>query len=170
MANPTYLDELIEYKDRVVRTLAASQSVVGLLLNDPAIDMDCDAAYEVIGRNIYDFDYVDKTVERDDAYIMIDTELMAASSGSMNRWYLYVQIVCAKPYNKLSGKVFKGVKGNRRDNLAREVDLLLNGQTGYGIGRLDLIGAAPAQVPDTFTSILLTYEIHEFRQERMMYR
>lgn len=166
MAKDTYLDELIDYKDSIVKRLAQSQDVVGLLLNDPNVDMESDAAYDIVGNNIYDFDYVDKTVERDDAYIMVDAEMVSPSSGSFNKWCLYVQIVCSKKYNRLDGKLFKGLKGNRRDNLARQIDVLLNGATGFGVGRLDLYSASPAQVPDTFTSILLTYDIQEFRHER----
>lgn len=167
MADKTYLDDMIDYKDRVVKALSKSQEVVGLLLNDPAVDMNSDAAYEIVGHHIYDYDYVDRTVERDDAYVMVDTELISPSSGSMNKWYLYVQIVCSKPYNKLDGKLFRGTKGNRRDNLARQIDVLINGSREFGVGRIELYSAAPAQVPDSFTSILLTYEIQDFRRERL---
>lgn len=59
------------------------------------------------------------------------------------------------------------MKGNRRDNLARSVDALLNGSRDYGVGKLVLMGAAPAKVPDKFTSLLLTYEIRDFRSERV---
>ena len=52
MAKNTYLDDLIGYKHRVIYDLASSPDVVGLLLDKPKVDMDSDAAYEVVGNNI----------------------------------------------------------------------------------------------------------------------
>lgn len=161
------LDDMTLYKEAIIRKIAASQKVVGLLVNDPMIDMDSDEANDIIDRNIFDYDYIDRTVQRSDAYIMVDSELDYPTSGTMNQWRVYVQIVCAKTFNSMDHKIFKGVSGNRRDNLAQEIDALLNGERFIGIGDLELLSAAPATVPDTFTSMLLTYRVHDFRRERI---
>lgn len=166
MAKSTYLDDLINYKHNVIGRIAASKEIVGLLLNDPDVDMESDAAYDIVGNNIYDYDYVDHTVERADAYIMVDSEMIYPTSGTMNKWYVYVQVVCEKSYNPLNHRIFKGVKGNRRDNLAREIDLLINGTYDFGIGPMELRTVNTAAVPDAFTSVLLTYEVHDYRRER----
>lgn len=161
------LDDMTLYKEAIIRKIAASQKVIGLLVNDPMIDMDSDEANDIIDRNIFDYDYIDRTVQRSDAYIMVDSELDYPTSGTMNQWRVYVQIVCAKTFNSMDHKIFKGVSGNRRDNLAQEIDALLNGERFIGIGDLELLSAAPATVPDTFTSMLLTYRVHDFRRERI---
>ena len=161
------LDDMTLYKEAIIRKIAASQKVIGLLVNDPMIDMDSDEANDIIDRNIFDYDYIDRTVQRSDAYIMVDSELDYPTSGTMNQWRVYVQIVCAKTFNSMDHKIFKGVSGNRRDNLAQEIDALLNGERFIGIGDLELLSASPATVPDTFTSMLLTYRVHDFRRERI---
>lgn len=161
------LDDMTLYKEAIIRKIASSQKVIGLLVNDPMIDMDSDEANDIIDRNIFDYDYIDRTVQRSDAYIMVDSELDYPTSGTMNQWRVYVQIVCAKTFNSMDHKIFKGVSGNRRDNLAQEIDALLNGERFIGIGDLELLSAAPATVPDTFTSMLLTYRVHDFRRERI---
>ena len=161
------LDDMTLYKEAIIRKIAASKNVIGLLVNDPMIDMDSDEANDIIDRNIFDYDYIDRTVQRSDAYIMVDSELDYPTSGTMNQWRVYVQIVCAKTFNSMDHKIFKGVSGNRRDNLAQEIDALLNGERFIGIGDLELLSAAPATVPDTFTSMLLTYRVHDFRRERI---
>ena len=161
------LDDMTLYKEAIIRKIASSQKVIGLLVNDPMIDMDSDEANDIIDRNIFDYDYIDRTVQRSDAYIMVDSELDYPTSGTMNQWRVYVQIVCAKAFNSMDHKIFKGVSGNRRDNLAQEIDALLNGERFIGIGDLELLSAAPASVPDTFTSMLLTYRVHDFRRERI---
>ena len=161
------LDDMTRYKEAIIRKIAASQKVIGLLVNNPMIDMDSDEANDIIDRNIFDYDYIDRTVQRSDAYIMVDSELDYPTSGTMNQWRVYVQIVCAQTFNSMDHKIFKGVSGNRRDNLAQEIDALLNGERFIGIGDLELLSAAPATVPDTFTSMLLTYRVHDFRRERI---
>lgn len=167
MSNQTYLDELIEYKENVIGAIAGSQKVLALLSDDPDIEVDSEEADELIDRNIFDYDYVSETVKTSTAYIMVETEMTQPTSGTMNHWYIYVQIVVYKDYNALDKRAkFKGVKGNRRDNLAREIDLLLNGSREYGIGKLDLLHAAPASVPEEFTSTMLTYELSDTRKER----
>ena len=171
MSKETYIDELIDFKENVILAIGNSQKVLGLLADDPNIDVDSDEADTILERNIFDYDYVQETIKRSDAYIMVETEMASNASGSINRWVVYVQIVCYKDFVKLDKKTkFKGVKGNRRDNLAREIDKLLNGSTEFGIGKLTLRRAASADVPEEFTSKLLTYEINDFRNERLAKR
>lgn len=167
MSKQTFLDDLINYKENVIEAMTSSKDVMGLLANDPEIDLESSEAEDLVERNIFDYDYIDGTIERHDAYVMVDDELVEAASGTFNRWLLYVQIVCAKSFNDIDKKIFRGVKGNRRDNLAREIDLLLNGSRDFGIGKLVLTSVAPATVPDKFTSLMLTYEIYDYRAERM---
>ena len=163
----TYLDELVEYPAKAIQKIGTTKDVVSLLTDNATVDMDSDEANDIIDRNIFDYDYIDRTVQRSDAYIMVDSELDYPTSGTMNQWRVYVQIVCAKTFNSMDHKIFKGVSGNRRDNLAQEIDALLNGERFIGIGDLELLSAAPATVPDTFTSMLLTYRVHDFRRERI---
>lgn len=167
MSEATYLDDLISYKENVIKALTSSQEIMGLLANDPKIDLEGEEAENLVERNFFDYDYIDGTLERHDAYIMVDAELVQPTSGTFNKWYLYVQVVCAKSFNDVDKKLFRGLKGNRRDNLSRYADVLLNGSRDYGVGRLTLLSAAPANVPDKFTSFLLTYEIQGFRDERV---
>lgn len=167
LSEKTYLDDIIEFKYAVIKSITSSKKVMGLLLNDPNIDLDGDDALDALKNNIFDFDYVDRTIQRSDAFIMVDTEMVKPSSGSMNVWHVYIQIVSEKGYNALDKKIFKGVKGNRKDNIAREVDLLLNGRDDFGIGKLTLKSVSPSTVPESFTSTLLTYVISDFREERL---
>lgn len=162
----TPLQDCIDYKADIIAQLVASQEVVGLLLNDPNVDMDSDKTYTSLANCIFDYDYIDRVVERSDAIIMIDADMVAPISGSFNEWEVYVQIVCHKDYVPLNPKIFKGVKGNRRDNLMCSVDSLLNGSRLLGIGKLELIRAHTAVVPDSFTSRMLTYRVKEARRER----
>lgn len=160
------LQDCIDFKAQVISRIVADQTIVGLLLNDPAIDLDSDRAIDSLAERIYDYDYIDRTVEDSHAFIMVEADMIGPSSGSFNNWELYVQIVCHKDYNALPAKVFKGVRGNRRDNLMCYVDKLLNGSNFIGVGKLELKAATTAMVPDSFTSKMLTYRVVEPRRER----
>lgn len=162
----TFLDDGIRYKSEVIKQICKSQPTIGLLGNNPNIDLRSEDASYIMDNNIYDFNYVSKTIERADAFIMVDADMIGPTSGTMNSWELYVQVVCHKDYVPLDPSTFKGVSGNRLDNLAGEIDSLLNGTRLFGIGQLDLAGCVTASVPDSFSSKLLTYRINEFRRER----
>lgn len=167
MSENTYLDDLVRYKKLIIKEIASSKEVLGLLANDPNIDPDGERAQEIVEKNIFDYDYIDTTVERSDAFIMVESELIKPSSSTINQWYVYVQVVCAKSYNNLDKKIFRGVEGNRRDNLVAEVDRLINGGRDFGIGKLTLMSVGPASVPSGFTSSIATYGVDNFKRERV---
>lgn len=168
MSDNTYLDDLVRYKELIINELASSKEILGLLSNNPDIDPESDEAQALVANNIFDYGYIDTTVERSDAFIMVESELVKPSSSTINQWYIYVQVVCAKSYNNLDKKIFRGVQGNRRDNLVLEIDKLINGDREFGIGKLTLITVGPSSVPSTFTSSMITYDVNNFRRERLV--
>ncbi len=165
MAVQTHLDELINYSSQIITALSNSPTVVGLMLDKAPADVtedDMDTARE----QMYDYDYIDETVQSAGAFIMVDVDMVAAPTGTIKEMEAYVQIVVSKQYMKLNTRKFKGMRGNRRDNLARQVDLLINGERDYGIGKLQLMSARTANVPSAFTSKLLTYRVPDFAKNR----
>lgn len=162
----TPLQDGIEYKSEVISRICGFQPVIGLLIDDANVDIDSDEAYTAMEQNIYDYNYIDGVVKRSDAFIMVDADMIAAMTGTMNAWEVYVQVVCEKNYVALDSKKFKGWKGNRLDNLTYQIDKLLNGTRIFGIGRLTLQSCTTAVVPDSFSSKMLTYRVEEFRRER----
>lgn len=165
MAKQTHLDELIDYSSLIISKLATSPEIVELMLDSPGIDVASEEA-EKARERMFDYDYIDDTVLSSGAYIMVDADMVDLPSGTIKELEVYVQIVVSKEFMTLDAKKFKGVKGNRRDNLARRIDLILNGSREFGIGRLQLASARTSSVPDAFTSKLLTYEVVDFAVDR----
>lgn len=165
MANISHVDELIDYSNKIIQKIASSQEVIGLILNNPSVVMGSDEALSVY-KNLYDYDFVEDTFTQDKAVIMVDADVIRADGGAIKVLEVYVQIVCSKGYMNLTPSVFKGIKGNRRDNIARQVDLLLNGSREFGIGRLELTSINTATVPRGLTSKLLTYRANDFSKDR----
>lgn len=168
MAGVSHLDEIIDYKNNVINTIASSQPIVGLILDDPNINMERDKAYSVYDNNLFDYNYVDDTQMQASALIMVEVEVPRISTDTVKDMVLYVQVVVSKDYMTLKPSIFKGIKGNRRDNIVRQVDLLLDGSRGFGIGKLKLESVVIANVPDGYTSTMLTYTVPDFARDRRL--
>ena len=165
MANKSHLDDLINYKENVIRSISESQKVLSLISNNPNIVVGSAEAEDIVDNHIYNFDYVPTTQQTSTAVVLIDSDMVRATSTT-KRVELYVQIIVSKNYMDLRGQGFIGLKGNRRDNLIRFIDLLISNSQDYGIGRLNLESAITAKVPDDFTSKLLTYVTPNFSRNR----
>lgn len=131
------------------------------MADTPNIDLDGEYADNITAR-VKDHDYVDETCLTANAYVSIESEVLNLNTPAIKSMALYVQVICSKEYMSIDPKLFPGIKGNRRDNIARLVDNILNDELGYGIGGLKLTSASIASVPTGYTSRLLTYEVPSF--------
>ena len=161
MAHRTDIDELVDYSYKARSLIINNQEIMALIADDPNYDLDGDTADEIEAR-VKDHDYVDETTLIADAYVMVETEMTNLSSPTMKTMYLYVNVVLSKKFMDMNPKKFKGYKGNRRDNIARLINNLLNDNRDFGVGDLKLISATVGSVPTGFTSRILTYEVPSF--------
>lgn len=161
----SHIDQLVDYNQLVVNRILSSQNVMGLIANDPSLDLDSDAAAEW-EDHVFDHAWVDDTVQEAGAFITVDVDIPEMSSGTIKQMRVYIEILVSKNYMKLSPSRFKGCKGNRRDNIVRQVDLLVNGSYDFGIGRLDLKNIRTVTTANKFAGKLLTYEVSDFARDR----
>ena len=161
----TYLDELVEYPVKALQKIGTNDMVVKLLTDDPDISMESDEADSVFDKYLYDYGFVDNTTEEASAYICVEAELVSTPTPTVKDLELYVQIVCHKKFMKIDTSRFKGIIGNRRDNLVRYVDELLNGSEIFGIGKLKLKTARVIPAPSGFAARELTYYIPDFQNK-----
>jgi len=159
----TNLDEIIEYINKVAIALSTSQEVVSLITNDPATPPE---DVDLIGSHIFDYDYVDDTTVETSAFICLDVEIPRVQNENIKDIELKVFIICHKNYMRLDSKVFKGRRGNRRDNLSREIDALLQGNKSFGIGKLNLEAFDTITVPPRYTGKMLRYNVSDFNIRR----
>lgn len=158
----TYLDQLVEYPAKIIKKISEDKYCVGLLVNKPFDDIseeDCD---EVLDNNIFDYEYVDETTQKTAAYIWVDVEVNGVSNMQMKSVRVYVTIACHKTYMRLDRKKFQGVIGNRKDNLVRYVDKLLNNASSLGLGTLKLLSVKTLSPISGFAVREITYEIPDF--------
>lgn len=163
MANTSYIDQLVEFPAKALREIGTNKNIVALLTNNPNIDMESDEADSVFDKYLFDFVYIDSTTFNAEAYICVEAEMQKLSSPTMQDFKLYCTVICHKEFMVLNPGLFPGVIGNRRDNLVRCVDSVLNGSTIYGIGTLNLKSVKTMPSPVGFTSRELTYEVSDFK-------
>lgn len=158
----------MEYPVKALHEIGTDEMVVRLLTNNPSVDMDSDEADAVFDRYLFDYGYVDGTTEESEAYVCVEAEVSGVSSPTIKDMKLYVTVFCHKKFMKIDAAKFRGMIGNRRDNLVRYVDKLLNGSEIFGIGRLKLEYARTIPAPTGFTARELSYSVHEFRDKGVM--
>lgn len=96
------------------------------------------------------------------AYIWVEMEVNRVDNKTMKGIRLYVSVACHKNYMTLNRQMFKGIKGNRRDNLVRFVDKVLNNSEFLGLGALKLHSVRTVTPINSFTIREITYEIPDF--------
>lgn len=161
----TYLDELVEYPAKVIRKIGTDPTVISLLLNDPNVDMDSDAADDAFDKYIFDYEYVDNSAVEAGCYICVEDEMIKASSPTIQDYRLYITVVCHKEFMKLDPAKFPGMLGNRRDNVVRYVDVLIDNTDLVGIGRLTLTSVKTIAAPTGFSARELIYNVSDFKNK-----
>lgn len=159
----TYLDQLVEYPAKVLKRISEDKYCLGLLLNKSFNSIAEEDSDKALDELLYDYQYVDDTTQESSAYIWAEIDVDHVENKQIKGVRLYVTIACHKSYMKLKGSTFRGVMGNRRDNLVRYVDRLLNDTTGIGgIGTLSLQSVRTLSPISGFTLREITYRIPDF--------
>lgn len=158
----TFLDELVEYPVQALYRIGSDPGVAKLLLDKEEVDLDGNDGDKVFDEFLFDYGYVDGTTTEACAYICVEAEMSNSMTPSFKNMKLYVTVVCHKKFMKLDPGKFKGMLGNRRDNLARLADGILNGSDLFGVGKLKLLSARTAPAPAGFAARELVYTIPDF--------
>lgn len=158
----TFLDQIVEYPAKVMLRIAEDKYCTGLLINkafDKVGEDEIDTAAEEF---IKDYQYVDDTVQTTAAYIWVEMEVNRVDNKTMKNIRLYVSVACHKNYMALNRQTFKGIRGNRRDNIVRFVDRVLNNSEFLGLGALKLRSVKTVTPINDFTIREIEYEIPDF--------
>ena len=158
----TYMDELVEYPAKAIRLIGSDKNCVGLLINKPFYEVNDDDCDKALDDYIFSFQYIDNTTQEAVAYVWVEIDVPRVQNKTAKSVKLYVTVSCHKQYMKLDRKTFSGVIGNRRDNLVRNIDRLLNFSDIFGIGKLSLESIKTLSSPNDFTIRELAYSVPDF--------
>lgn len=161
----TSLDELINYPRKIIDKLCGVPQIISLLADNPNATIEDieDSAGRL--KYIFDYEYVNDTTEVVATFICVDvlTEIKNSHIADMS---IVIHIISHRDHMDIDKKVFKGLQGNRRDNITRFVNEALSGSREFGIGRLELARIVKTSVPAKFTGRSLYYRIPSFNRVR----
>lgn len=157
------LNEIITLKNRALQKICGDVEILKLMSNNPNLDIESEEAEKIIENNFYDYSFSDETFQTDNTVILVEAQMVKRPSMQMKRLGLFIQILSNRNYVALDKKLFKGVMGNRNDNIAREIATLLD-ECDYkdGIGDFILTSVEPKTVPQGFSSIMLEFEVADY--------
>ena len=158
----TFLDVLVECPTKAIAKIGKDKDVAALLLDKANVDMTSDEADDIFDKYIFDYGYVDGSTSEAEAFICVEAETGGRSTPAVRGFRLYVTIICHKNYMKIDPRKLPGMVGNRRDNLTRIVDNILNGADLCGIGALILDSVKTVASPTGFAARELTYRLCDF--------
>lgn len=138
MDNLTYLDELIDYPKTVILKLLKQQMILDLLANKRNADIEDMEDDKGKWKYFFDYEYIPGTTQEVKAAFCVDTDIVSVANKSIKRLELYVSCFCSQAFMSLDSKMFKGLGGNRMNNLIRYADLSLRESRDFGIGQLEL--------------------------------
>lgn len=166
MAVNTPLDEIIDYKDTAIRKMLSSQDIMSLMFDIPEIDMESDEVYYARERNFFDYGIKPDTIQTETVSIFVQSSMVDRINANFKGMAVTISIVCNVSYVELDKKKFKGIKGNRVDNIARQIVVALDdNDQEFGIGELTLTQCRPVTVPKGYTAVELTYEVDDFADD-----
>ncbi len=158
----TFLDQLVDFPAQVISKIASDKMCVALLLNKAVDSVTEDDFDTVLQNNLFNYQYVDDTTRETTAYVWAEVDVKRVQNQKIKDVTVYVTVACHKNYMKIETNIFKGLQGNRRDNITRYVDKILNGTVLMGLGHLTLSSVRTLTTINGFTIKELTYTVPDY--------
>ncbi len=158
----THLDQITDYPAKIMRRIAEDKFCTGLLLNKSFDEVNKEDVDFVLQKNIKDYQILDDTMKDLGAYVWVETDVERVENSTIKVMYLYVSVACHKDHMSLDGQLFNNIIGNRRDNIVRHVDKVLNNCESMGIGKLKIHSVKTVEPINGYAIRELIYEISDF--------
>jgi len=162
-SDKTYLDQIVDYTNKVAKYLSEDNVIAGLLTNNPNADVVNDEI-NLIDSQIFSYNYIPDPQTESKSYICIDTLVVSAENLKIKTMKLLVSVISHKTNMKIDSS-FQLI-GNRRDNLIRFIDKLIRGNPNFGIGKIILQKNSPVTLisvgNENYTAKQIVYEVEDF--------
>lgn len=138
-----------EWKNTIITKLQLNELILDVLGTTETERED------LIGKRIFPYLYIPSTQTEVSSYINIEISI---TSTSRNNIYSYPQIVIMIISHQDNMKLnMAGISSSRNDYLAELIDEILNGETGYGIGKIVLKSNVAGSLNDIYRYRQLTF-------------
>lgn len=160
----TYLDQIVDYPSKIIAKLAQDRYCAGFILNKAFANITEEDVHNVLDKYIKDYKFINETNQESAAYIWVEIEVNKVDNRTVKDIMIHVNVLCHNDYMALTSNSFDGIVGNRRDNIVRFVDKILNNSSLVGIGKLkfkSMQTVSPIN-GNGYTGRELIYEVPDF--------
>ena len=152
----------MEFPKKAIGSITSSKTIIALLVNKAVNAVTQEDIDRVLTDSIFDYQYVDMTTQESAAYIWVEIDIPRVANRTVKDVRLYVTVSCHKKFMRPDKRKFPGMTGNRRDNLVRFIDKVLNFSDIFGIGKLKLQSVKTLSPVNGFTLKELEYLVPDF--------
>lgn len=149
------LEELFDYKNLLMKELCSNAEIVKLLTGD---DDSAVPNFDLPYSQVYPFEYVPETEDRGRSFICFDVEIAQVYNKTFYVPVIYIWVLVHK------GGLRTNDKRLRLDEIAKEVDKMLNGSRYYGLGALELDSTDGFHPTTDYLGRVLIYTARDFNQ------
>ena len=132
------------------------------MANDNTVTADSPEAELIFKNHLFDYGYVNDTVQEHGAFICVETDMAKLSSETMAKWVLYIDVFCHRDFMKLDPTIFPKMVGNRRDNLVKAISDAVDGFNVIGLGTLNIQSIHTVSAPTVFTCREIKFQVPDF--------
>lgn len=126
-----YLSELTEFKRKIANLIVNDETLVELISGKKGMLLP---AAELIGQNVYLYDYVDDTLKDARTLVCIETDELDRTSPTARDFELHIYVCVHKSQMNYVDEDGRGQV--RRDMICSRIDALLNNRTDMGFQKL----------------------------------
>ena len=126
-----YLSELTEFKRKIANLIVNDEMLVELISGKKGTLLP---AAELIGQNVYLYDYVDDTLKDARTLVCIETDELDRTSPTARDFELHIYVCVHKSQMNYVDEDGRGQV--RRDMICSRIDALLNNRTDMGFQKL----------------------------------
>lgn len=151
------LDELFEYKNKIMEILCSNEKIIKLITkNDNATIPSKTAQY----NQIFPYEYIPETVDNATTFICFDVDVPYVENKTFLDPEIYIWVFTHKSNMKIEGG------GVRIDDICVEINNELNGNREIGLGELDLRSVGRFMPIVDYQGRVLTYQARDFNRGR----
>lgn len=154
-------EEIIGYKENIIRRLINDKDVCQLILDETISDMDDGDMQFRVMQFIRKYWFIPYAQEKESTYITFD--MGGTSSGEGDQHKTTVLGVFLFTHNNLMQlKLDPYKEGTRVDNLNIAIQKILNGNYDFGLGKMKLITDNPKQINSVYYGRELIFKVADW--------
>lgn len=149
------LEELFNYKNKLMRDLCCNENIVKLITNRPDPEVP---NHTLPYSQVFPYEFVPETISHGQTIICFDVDIIKVPNKTFYYPVLYLWLFT----HKSNMQIDEG--GVRMDALASEIDAMLNGNRNYGLGQLELDSLGRFSPILDYQGRVMTYTARDFNR------